>query len=80
MDSQQSGKIFFLVTMGFPQQKANYVENTLGVDIKNKTGSSTAPTPQNTPINPAPITSTYRPSMNAISEDMETITTKGILC
>ncbi|CEI89257.1 Putative Nucleosome assembly protein 1-like 1 [Rhizopus microsporus] len=48
-----------------------------GVDIKNKAGSSTAPTPQNTPINPAPITSTYRPSMNAISEDMETITTKA---
>ncbi|KAI9349339.1 nucleosome assembly protein-domain-containing protein [Pilaira anomala] len=48
-----------------------------GVDIKNKNGNLTAPTPQNTPINPAPITSTYRPSIPAISEDMETNITKG---
>lgn len=48
-----------------------------GVDIKNKNGNLTAPTPQNTPINPAPITSSYRPSIPAISEDMETITTQG---
>ncbi|KAI7906540.1 uncharacterized protein BX663DRAFT_496805 [Cokeromyces recurvatus] len=48
-----------------------------GVDIKNKNGSFTAPTPQNTPINPAPITSNYRPSIPAISEDAETINTKG---
>ncbi|KAI9484407.1 hypothetical protein BDB00DRAFT_792884 [Zychaea mexicana] len=30
-----------------------------------------APTPQNTPINPAPITSNYRPSVSSISEDTE---------
>ncbi|KAI9496849.1 hypothetical protein BDB00DRAFT_757610, partial [Zychaea mexicana] len=48
------------------------------VDIKNsKSEQSTAPTPQNTPINPAPITSTYRPNISSISEDMETITTPG---
>jgi nucleosome assembly protein 1-like 1 len=41
----------------------------LGLDIKNK--NPAAPTPQNTPINPAPITSTYRPSIPAISEDSE---------
>lgn len=50
-----------------------------GVDIKNKGGNLTAPTPQNTPINPAPITSSYRPSIPAISEDMETINTTGNL-
>lgn len=48
-----------------------------GVDIKNKGGNLTAPTPQNTPINPAPITSSYRPSIPAISEDMETINAAG---
>ncbi|KAL7309098.1 histone chaperone [Mucor circinelloides] len=52
-------------------------QSSSGVDIKNKNGNLTAPTPQNTPINPAPITSSYRPSIPAISEDMETITTKG---
>ncbi|KAI8144749.1 hypothetical protein BJV82DRAFT_667305 [Fennellomyces sp. T-0311] len=31
----------------------------------------TAPTPQNTPINPAPITANYRPSVSSISEDAE---------
>ncbi|GAA5815616.1 hypothetical protein MFLAVUS_009128 [Mucor flavus] len=46
-------------------------QSASGVDIKNKSGNLTAPTPQNTPINPAPITSTYRPSIPAISEDME---------
>ncbi|KAI8367587.1 uncharacterized protein BYT42DRAFT_504411, partial [Radiomyces spectabilis] len=51
-----------------------------GVEIKNKKLEQfTAPTPQNTPINPAPITSSYRPTVNTISEDMETITTKGIV-
>ncbi|OAD72762.1 hypothetical protein PHYBLDRAFT_89747, partial [Phycomyces blakesleeanus NRRL 1555(-)] len=44
---------------------------------KNKLGSFTAPTPQNTPINPAPIASNYRPTVTTISEDMETITTPG---
>ncbi|KAI8087789.1 uncharacterized protein B0P05DRAFT_585003 [Gilbertella persicaria] len=52
-------------------------QSASGVDIKNKNGNLTAPTPQNTPINPAPITSTYRPSVPAISEDMETINVKG---
>ncbi|KAI7847817.1 hypothetical protein BDC45DRAFT_610745 [Circinella umbellata] len=48
------------------------------VDIKNtQLEQSLAPTPQNTPINPAPITSTYRPNVTTISEDMETITTPG---
>lgn len=50
-----------------------------GVEIKNKNGNLTAPTPQNTPINPAPITSSYRPSIPAISEDMESITTQGMV-
>ncbi|KAG2219392.1 hypothetical protein INT45_010968 [Circinella minor] len=36
----------------------------------------TAPTPQNTPINPAPITSNYRPSISSISEDTITATTE----
>lgn len=49
----------------------------LGVDIKNKGSNITAPTPQNTPISPAPITSSYNLSMNTISEDIETITTAG---
>ncbi|KAG0739756.1 hypothetical protein G6F64_011284 [Rhizopus arrhizus] len=48
-----------------------------GVDIKNKGSNITAPTPQNTPISPAPITSSYNLSMNTISEDIETITTAG---
>ncbi|KAI7868255.1 hypothetical protein BDF14DRAFT_1794530 [Spinellus fusiger] len=48
-----------------------------GVEIKNKLEPFTAPTPQNTPINPAPITSNYRPTITTISEDMETITTPG---
>ncbi|KAI8382927.1 nucleosome assembly protein-domain-containing protein [Blakeslea trispora] len=52
-------------------------QSASGVDIKNKNGSFTAPTPQNTPINPAPITSTYRPTVAAISEDMETINAQG---
>ncbi|CDS09353.1 hypothetical protein LRAMOSA10713 [Lichtheimia ramosa] len=47
------------------------------LDIKNKKDPSTAPTPQNTPINPAPITSSYKPNITTISEDMETITTPG---
>ncbi|KAI9024440.1 hypothetical protein CLU79DRAFT_747188 [Phycomyces nitens] len=43
------------------------------VDIKNKKlGKFTAPTPQNTPINPAPMTSTFRPTVTTISEN-ETI-------
>ncbi|KAI8984456.1 hypothetical protein BDF20DRAFT_905355 [Mycotypha africana] len=46
-------------------------QKTTGVDIKNKSGSLTAPTPQNTPINPAPITSSYRPTISSISEDAE---------
>ncbi|KAL0075046.1 nucleosome assembly protein-domain-containing protein [Phycomyces blakesleeanus] len=45
------------------------------VDIKNKKlGKFTAPTPQNTPINPAPMTSTFRPTVTTISEN-ETINT-----
>ncbi|CEP16221.1 hypothetical protein [Parasitella parasitica] len=48
-----------------------------GVDIKNKNGNFTAPTPQNTPINTAPITSTYRPSFPHIAEASETNTTEG---
>lgn len=40
------------------------------VDINKKQNKSfTAPTPQNTPINPAPITSEYRPSISSISEE-----------
>ncbi|KAH8555373.1 hypothetical protein BGW37DRAFT_476889 [Umbelopsis sp. PMI_123] len=47
-----------------------------GVEIKNKKLEQfTAPTPQNTPSNPAPITSTYRPTVESISEDMESINT-----
>ncbi|KAI8993147.1 nucleosome assembly protein-domain-containing protein [Pilobolus umbonatus] len=45
-------------------------QSASGVDIKHK-NKITAPTPQNTPINPAPMTSTYKPSIAAISEDME---------
>lgn len=45
------------------------------VDIKNK--KFTAPTPQNTPINTAPINSQFNPSIPAITEEMETITTSG---
>ncbi|CEP17125.1 hypothetical protein [Parasitella parasitica] len=45
------------------------------VDIKNK--KATAPTPQNTPINTAPINSHFNPSISAITEEMETITTPG---
>lgn len=45
------------------------------VDIKNK--KATAPTPQNTPINTAPINSHFNPSIPAITEEMETITTSG---
>ncbi|KAG0166619.1 hypothetical protein DFQ28_003032 [Apophysomyces sp. BC1034] len=49
-----------------------------GVEIKNKNLESfTAPTPQNTPINPAPITANYQPTISSISEDMETIKTPG---
>ncbi|KAI8335310.1 nucleosome assembly protein-domain-containing protein [Chlamydoabsidia padenii] len=40
------------------------------LDIKNNTYS--APTPQNTPVNAAPITSSYQPTFNSISETMET--------
>lgn len=47
------------------------------VDIKNK--KATAPTPQNTPINTAPINSHFNPSIPAITEEMETITTSGKL-
>ncbi|KAI8877559.1 NAP-domain-containing protein [Backusella circina FSU 941] len=50
-------------------------EQKTGVDIKNKATSS-APTPQNTPINPAHINSTYRPSIPAISEDDQSEPTK----
>ncbi|ORX50162.1 NAP-domain-containing protein [Hesseltinella vesiculosa] len=39
------------------------------LDIKNT--SSSAPTPQNTPINAAPITSAFRPNFTSISEAME---------
>ncbi|CAO3620135.1 unnamed protein product [Mucor hiemalis] len=46
------------------------------VDIKNK--KVTAPTPQNTPINTAPINSHFNPSIPAITEEMETITTSGV--
>ncbi|KAI8086832.1 nucleosome assembly protein-domain-containing protein [Gilbertella persicaria] len=45
------------------------------VDIKNK--QTTAPTPQNTPINTASINSQFNPSIPAITEEMETITTPG---
>ncbi|KAI8356776.1 nucleosome assembly protein-domain-containing protein [Choanephora cucurbitarum] len=45
------------------------------VEIKNK--KITAPTPQNTPINTAPINSQFNPSVPAITEEMETITTPG---
>ncbi|GAA5803122.1 hypothetical protein EDC94DRAFT_560063 [Helicostylum pulchrum] len=45
------------------------------VDIRNK--KFTAPTPQNTPINTAPINSQFNPSIPAITEEMETITTSG---
>jgi len=45
------------------------------VDIKNK--KLTAPTPQNTPINTAPINTQFNPSIPAITEEMETITTTG---
>lgn len=68
MDPQQSGKAHGVVTLTYI--KARWVAS--GVDIKNKNGNLTAPTPQNTPINPAPITSSYRPSIPAISEDSET--------
>ncbi|KAG2176298.1 hypothetical protein INT43_005532 [Umbelopsis isabellina] len=51
-------------------------QQSAGVEIKNKKLEQfTAPTPQNTPSNPAPITSTYRPTVESISEDMETINT-----
>ncbi|ORY97278.1 hypothetical protein BCR43DRAFT_489512 [Syncephalastrum racemosum] len=54
-------------------------QSASSVDIKNnKLEQSTAPTPQNTPINPAPITSNYRPNVSTISEDMETVTTPGV--
>ncbi|KAI8073207.1 hypothetical protein BC940DRAFT_290793 [Gongronella butleri] len=39
-----------------------------GVDIK-KLDKFSAPTPQNTPSNPAPITSSYRPVIDTIAED-----------
>ncbi|KAI8990335.1 hypothetical protein BDB01DRAFT_506466 [Pilobolus umbonatus] len=45
------------------------------VDIKNK--KVTAPTPQNTPISTAPINTQFNPSIPAITEEMETITTAG---
>jgi len=50
-------------------------QNAFIVDIKNK--KATAPTPQNTPINTAPINSHFNPSIPAITEEMETITTSG---
>ncbi|KAI8332921.1 hypothetical protein BC941DRAFT_435781 [Chlamydoabsidia padenii] len=54
------------------------MDQSSGVDIKNKKSDSfSAPTPQNTPSNPAPITSNYRPTVTTISEDMETVTTPG---
>lgn len=62
--------------MNYEQEKrlTNISTNVAsGVDIKNKSGNLTAPTPQNTPINPAPITSTFRPTIGAISEDTEGI-------
>ncbi|KAI9262746.1 hypothetical protein BY458DRAFT_458694 [Sporodiniella umbellata] len=47
------------------------------VEIKNK--KVTAPTPQNTPINAAPINSQAIPAVASISEEeMETITTPGV--
>ncbi|CAO3594329.1 unnamed protein product [Absidia cylindrospora] len=55
------------------------MDQSAGVDIKNKKLESfSAPTPQNTPSNPAPITSDYRPTVTTISEDMETVTTPGV--
>ncbi|KAI8331061.1 hypothetical protein BC941DRAFT_517837 [Chlamydoabsidia padenii] len=55
------------------------MDQSSGVDIKNKKLESfSAPTPQNTPSNPAPITSDYRPTVTTISEDMETVTTPGV--
>ncbi|RUP48671.1 hypothetical protein BC936DRAFT_144209 [Jimgerdemannia flammicorona] len=60
------------------------MDQQAAVDIKTKSklltphqGSFQAPTPQNTPSTPAPITSTYRPTIAPISEKMETIVTKG---
>ena len=46
------------------------------VEIKNK--KVTAPTPQNTPINAAPISSQSIPTVPSISEEIETISTPGI--
>jgi nucleosome assembly protein 1-like 1 len=45
------------------------------VEIKNK--KVTAPTPQNTPINAAPINSQSIPTVPSISEEIETISTPG---
>ncbi|KAI8065590.1 hypothetical protein BC940DRAFT_303775 [Gongronella butleri] len=45
------------------------MDNAGNLDIKNTTSS--APTPQNTPINAAPITTAYRPNFASISEAME---------
>ncbi|KAJ8653863.1 hypothetical protein O0I10_010430 [Lichtheimia ornata] len=42
-------------------------QSASNLDIKKP--EQTAPTPQNTPINPAPITSTYRPNISSIAED-----------
>ncbi|ORE04311.1 NAP-domain-containing protein [Rhizopus microsporus var. microsporus] len=46
------------------------------VEIKNK--KVTAPTPQNTPINAAPISSQSIPTVPSISEEIETISTPGV--
>lgn len=42
---------------------------TVASNLDIKKPEQTAPTPQNTPINPAPITSTYRPNISSIAED-----------
>ncbi|KAG1457480.1 hypothetical protein G6F46_009794 [Rhizopus delemar] len=46
------------------------------VEIKNK--KVIAPTPQNTPINTAPISSQSIPAVPSISEEIETISTPGV--
>ncbi|RCH80876.1 hypothetical protein CU098_001286, partial [Rhizopus stolonifer] len=59
---------------------ANYLQENLVMDqqaVEIKSKKVTAPTPQNTPINAAPINSQSAPSVPPISEENETISTSG---
>lgn len=69
---QQAGKIMIISAINYT---SFYINLFCLVEIKNK--KVIAPTPQNTPINTAPISSQSIPAVPSISEEIETISTPG---